>query len=124
MPPEAPLLHFAVSCAAVLAAGSFIGLLRRDCGVFLAAAGGVLAAIALGELKEVRDLLENPWSLSPAALRADSASDMGWNLVGAVAGAAILIAVALAARTVRALLSRLSRVQVEGLRRGRVQSAA
>ena len=105
MEPNGSLYHFLASFAIVLASGPALFLaLRRTPPLLLTLASG-LAALAVGLAKEFYDLAENPWALSAAQLRADSAGDMGWNLAGAAAGAALLLAtfraVRLGARLIR-----------------------
>ena len=100
-PSYASLLHIAVSLVAALAAGPLIAWWRREGGVILSAAGGFLAALLLGQAKETYDLLTNPWHMTAADLRADSAEDMGCNLVGATVGALLFMAAVAAISAVR-----------------------
>ncbi len=93
MPPSGASYHFAISLGLAFLAGPAWALLRRSHGAISMAVFAFLAAMTAGLAKEVHDLIANPWRLSPADLRADSACDMGWNLAGSLAGVTILLVV-------------------------------
>jgi len=92
MPAAGPHLHFAASFLAVVLVAAAAN--RRRLGAYRASLAAFASILTLGQLKEVFDLARNPWSLSPAELRLDSALDMGWNLAGALCGAAAWAAIA------------------------------
>ncbi len=99
MAPTGAQFHFWLSLYSALGAAAAWWLLRRPrSDSLLAPISGFCAAMAVGIVKEVRDLLTNPWSLLPLELRADAAADMAWNFAGAIAGGFIsALAVAIGA---------------------------
>ncbi len=90
MAPTGSHQHFWLSLYAAFGAAAAWWLLRRRrSDALLAPVAGICGAMAAGIVKEVHDLLTNPWSLPPLELRADAAGDMAWNFAGAVAGGLI-----------------------------------
>jgi hypothetical protein len=91
MPPSGAEYHFAISIGIALLAGPAWAFIRRSASALPMAAASFLTVMAVGLGKEIHDLLTNTWKLSPADLRADSASDMAWNLAGGLTGIAVLL---------------------------------
>jgi len=46
----------------------------------------ILFALTFGVIKEVRDIIVNPWNMSPHALMSDCMSDMWHDVIGVVLG--------------------------------------
>jgi hypothetical protein len=89
MAPDGSLHHLMVSFFLALSAAFLWARIPGRGAAFLPAVAGLLITLTIGQVKEMRDLCHNGWLLSPAALRADSAGDMAWNLAGAAAGCLI-----------------------------------
>jgi hypothetical protein len=91
MAPNSLEYHFIISLIAALLGGGSWLFFNRRASLFLGAVAAFLGALTAGQVKELVDLVRNPWSLPFSALRSDAALDMVWNLSGATAGTTLLV---------------------------------
>jgi hypothetical protein len=117
MPPSGAEYHFAISLGIALLAGPAWAFFRRSASALPMAAASFITVMAVGLGKEIHDLLTNPWKMSPADLRADSASDMAWDLAGGLAGIAVLLVLLGLASVLARLSRRPASLPVEEFRR-------